>query len=319
MEEGLLLLLLCLSAVFSAAETAFSSASKTRLKLEAENGSRAAEEALALAEDFDRLLAAILVGNNIANILLSTLTAIIFAKRLGEGGVAVATIILTVAVILFGEITPKSLAARKAETVAKALARPLRLLETVLAPVVFIVGKWQSLFAKAETPAMSAEEIGLVIGEAKGAGKINPDIATIMTAVNRIDENTAEGLSSHRLQVSAVKESASRAEALAAFVTSGHSRLVVTEDGNLDHVSGVLSIKKLLMLGGASVKEAMDSPVFVPGCMQATDLLAILSQKQQLAIVVDEYGGTIGVVTLEDVLEELLRRDILDEADKLRR
>ena len=308
---GLIVCLVIVSAAFSAAETAYGAVSITRLRLRSEAGDMGARRALALAEEFDKLLSTILVGNNVANILLSSVTAVYFASLLGEQGVAIATALVTVIVILFGEITPKTLAKRKPESVAIALARPLALLKTALKPICWAVGKWQSLFGAPKEDVMSSEEIAAEVEAA-----LPQDDAEIVKDTLEFVQKRVQDIFVYRAYVVSVDISDSAEIVMSQFAASGHSRLVV-QDGDFDHIVGYIHFKAFVLRGDRDWREVIVKALFVPQSMLVDSLLRDMQQThKQLAIVVDEFGGTDGIVALEDVLEEIVG-EITDEHESL--
>ena len=317
-----LALLLLMSAFFSASETAFTSMNVIRMKSRQGEGDRRAARALRLAEDFDRLLTTILVGNNIVNILSTSLATVLFVRWLGNLGVTVSTVTMTVLVVLFGEVCPKSMAKEEPERFAMFAAPALRAIQVVLTPLVFLLVKIKSLFARAfrsreEKAAITESEILTFVETAEQEGGIDEQESELIRSAVEFGDITAGEIATPRVDVVAVEQGSSVHAIADAFLDSGFSRLPVYVD-NLDNVVGVLHQKdffRFLLSGEGSLEALMQKPLFVTEYMKLQDLMAKMRAEQEhIAFVLDEYGGVTGLVTFEDVLEELVG-EIWDEHD----
>ena len=318
-----LALLLVLSAFFSAGETAFTSMNVIRMKSRAGEGDRRAARALRLYEDFDRLLTAILVGNNVVNILSASLATVLFIRWFGDLGVTLSTVAMTVLVVLFGEVCPKSIAKEQPERFAMFAAPALRVVQVVLTPVIFLLVKVKSLVARLFRPkeeervAITESEILTFVETAEQEGGIDEQESELIRSAVEFGDITAGEIATPRVDVVAVEQGSSVDEIADAFLTSGFSRLPVYADSP-DNVVGVLHQKdffRFLRSGEGTLDDLLQKPLFVTEYMKLQDLMAKMRAEQEhIAFVLDEYGGVTGLVTFEDVLEELVG-EIWDEHD----
>ncbi len=315
-----LLLLVLFSAYFSATETAFSSFNRIRIKNLAENGDKRAIRVQQLAEQYDRLLSTTLVGNNIVNILLTTLATVFFVRHFGQNkGATVATVVTTVVVLIFGEISPKSLAKDRAEGFAMATAPLLQSICVILYPFTALFSLWQKLldllFRSRQSAAVTEEELLTIVEEAEQGGSLNEQESDLIRNVLLFSDRTAGDILTPRIDVTGIDAAADREEMLQAFAATRYSRLPVYEE-SIDRILGVLHLKNALSADAADTAQAvMQTVIFVPPTMPIRLLLTEMQQKKtQMAVVADEYGGTMGIVTMEDILEELVG-DIWDEHD----
>jgi len=316
-----MLVLVVLSGYFSASETAFSTFNRIRLKNMAENGSKRAALVLKMSEDYDRLLSTILVGNNIVNILLSTIATISFIKWVGEGnGPAVATVVATVVVLIFGEISPKSLAKQNADNFTLNTVYLLRLITWVLYPINFVFSLWKKLlqlvFKTTDDDVLTEEELLTIVDEAEEDGTLDEQESELIRSVIAFNDREAVDILIPRVDVAAVSVDATSAQLAETFLESGYSRLPVYDD-TIDHIVGVVYHKDYYRLQSKKPTPAklMKPAVFVPPTVKIRLLLKQLQEAQShIAIVTDEYGGTLGIVTMEDILEELVG-EIWDEHD----
>lgn len=316
-----LLALVALSAFFSASETAYTSLNRARLKSLANGGSRRAERALALSEDYDRLLSGILVGNNIVNILSASLATVLFVRLIGGAGVSVSTAVMTVVVLMFGEIAPKSIAKERPEKVALAFYPALNAILVLLSPVIFLTTCWQKLvyrvFKPAEDRGITEEELITIVEEAENEGEIDEHESELIRSAIEFNDLTAEDILTPRVNLVAVDVEDSAEDIARAFEDSGRSRLPVYED-SVDTIVGILHEKDFYRLRDRqSTRQMMTAPLCVVPSTQLGVLLKLLQKtKNHMAVVVDEYGGVVGIVTMEDILEELVG-DIWDEHDEV--
>ena len=318
-----ILFLLALSAFFSASETAFSSASKTRLKALAENGSRLAAIALKLFNDYDRLISTILVGNNIVNIVLTAVCTMLFVNLYGDGwGVTLSMVVTTVAVLVFGELTPKSVVHEHPEEFAQAASWLLLFFKWLLFPVNAIFALWKRLLSRMmhieETPKMSQEELLMLVDEVQSDGSIDQDEGALLRNAIKFTECKVEEIITHRVDIAALPLDASREDVAAMFMETQFSRLPVYLD-NLDNIVGVLVLKDFYASQNSpewNLKDIITPPFFVQKTEKIDDVLKKLQNSHsQIAVVLDEFGGTLGIVSMEDILEELVG-EIWDEHDE---
>lgn len=319
-----MIFLVLMSAYFSATETAFSSLSKTRLKTMIEKGEKKARLALRLAEDYDRLISTILIGNNIVNIALASIGTVFFIEVVKlNNGATVSTAVITVAVLIFGEITPKSIAKDMPEKFAMFSASIIKVFIVILTPVNFIFSMWKklvSMIIKTEDSGkMSQEELLMLVDEVVEDGVIDDDESDIIKNAIEFTEQEVDEILTHRVDLVALPVTADKSEFIKLFDESRYSRLLVYEE-SLDNIIGVIHIKDLLDKDGITTKEIKDimtTPMFVQRFEKINDLLTNLQQnKAHIAVVLDEYGGTLGIVTMEDILEELVG-EIWDEHDEV--
>ena len=316
-----MLVLVTMSAYFSATETAFSSFNRIRLKNMAEEGDKRAQLVMSLSAQYDRLLSTILVGNNIVNILLASLSTVFFVGLYGSGtGTTLATIVSTVVVLIFGEISPKSLAKDHAESFALATAPILRCIVVLLYPINWVFSLWKRLLSKifksgGET-VVTEQELLTIVDEAEQGGSINEQESELIRRVIDFNDREAVDILIPRVDMTGIAADATAEEMAQLFAESGYSRLPVYEE-TMDHIVGVVHLKYYLCAKEQhpTPRQIMQPPVFVPPTMKIRLLLRLLQeQKSHIAIVSDEYGGTLGMVTMEDVLEELVG-EIWDEHD----
>ena len=315
--------LLC-SAFFSASETAYSTLNRNRLRLTAAKGSRRAALAVKLSDDYDSLISGILVGNNLVNIALASAGTILFVRWLGGGaGPSVSTAAVTLAVLIFGEITPKSIAKDHPERFAVFAAPVLRAVCVILKPVNFLFSKWKNLisrlFGDKDGKNVTQEELLLMLEEVEKDGAIDRSEGELLVNAVEFADCKVEEVLTHRTDMEAVGSDWTPERIAAVFTESGLSRLPVYE-GDLDHIIGVLNRKDFFTSDGISrtpVKELMTPPVFAESGEKLSEVLKTMKKQQtHMCIVVDEYGGTSGLVTMEDILEELVG-EIWDEHDEV--
>ena len=316
-----MLFCIVMSAYFSATETAFSSLNKTRIKVLAENGDRRAQLTYRLSEDYDRLISTILIGNNIVNIAVAAIGTLLFVELYGEVGATISTVVVTIAVLIFGEITPKSIAKDFPEKFAMFSAPLINLLIWILTPLNFLFSMWKKLISRmlktSEESKMSQEELLLLLDEVQQEGSINEDEGELLKNAVEFGDLEAQDILTHRVDLEAVSIKATKEEVAEAFTQSHFSRLLVYEE-NIDKIVGVIHQEDFYVGNGItskSIPEIMTEPIFVLSTEKINDLLKLLqSHKSHIAVVIDEYGGTLGIVTMEDILEELVG-EIWDEHD----
>lgn len=319
----MLVILVALSAFFSASETAYSSLNQIRLKSRADAGDREAKQVLALARRYDNLLSTILIGNNIVNISMSSLGTVLFTKLIGSGyGPTVSTVVITVVVLIFGEITPKSLAKEMPEKFAVFSAPVLNALIVVFTPLNSLFSAWKRLlsryFHSSEADVVTDAELLTMVGEAESDGGLTDRESELIRSAIEFDDVEVEEVLTPRVDVVAVADDISMEELANAFAESGYSRLPVYHE-TIDNIIGVVHEKDYYAAqrkGAVNMEELVSSTMYTTGSTQISELLRLLREQQHhLAVVVDEYGGTEGIVTLEDIIEELVG-EIWDEHDE---
>ena len=314
---------LILSAYFSATETAFSSANSTRLKTLAEKGSKKAKLACELLEHYDKLLSTILIGNNIVNILMASIGTVLFVRHYGDAGATISTVVVTVVVLVFGEISPKSVAKDCAERFAMFSAPILQVFLFVLTPLNFLFSLWKKLLAKVfrlnGESKLSQEELLMLVDEVQQDGSIDKNEGELLKNAIDFSEQQAQDILIHRVDLAALPITASKEEVAALFTGTKYSRLLIYQD-SIDHILGTVHQKDFYVGCGITEKpleEIIVPPLFVLENEPISRLLKTLQKaKTHVAVVVDEYGGTCGIVTMEDILEELVG-EIWDEHDEI--
>ena len=326
---AVIFVMICLSAYFSASEIAFNSANKMRLRRAADEGSKTAKMAHGIAENFTTSLSSILIGNNLANIAVSTCTTLIIMDLFpGHVGVAstVATIVVTIVILICGEIVPKTLAKQHADGVARWVAIPTRILTLLLSPIValvmillFLLRKiWGKDRVEGE-PTVSEEELTSIIETVEEEGVIDEEQSELLQSALEFDSITVEKIMTPRVNVTALDIDADESE-LHALISDNtqFSRLPVYEE-SIDNVIGILSLTRYYKAGidqeKPDIRSVLLKPCKIHKTMKLPAALARLrEQKMHLAIVIDEFGGMLGVVTMEDILEQLVG-DIWDDTD----
>ena len=318
-----LVILVAFSAFFSASETAFSSLNQIRLKSRADDGDRTAARVLAMSEQYDKLLSTILIGNNIVNIAAASIGTIIFTKMLGaERGATVSTMVLTIVVLIFGEVTPKSLAKEMPETIATAVAPVLSLLMLVLTPLTWLFTQWKRLLNhfvhSSESDTITEGELMTMVSEAENDGELTDRESELIRSAIEFDDVEVEEILTPRVDVVAVADDISLEELAQTFAESGYSRLPVYH-GTIDNIIGVVHEKDFYIARlkkATKIDDLVAPTLYTTGSTQISQLLRTLrEQHHHMAVVVDEYGGTEGIITLEDILEELVG-EIWDEHDE---
>lgn len=322
---SLIIIIVCIvmSAYFSATETAFSSLNKIRIKNMAEKGNKKAALVMKLSESYDSLLSTILIGNNIVNILSASLATVLFVKILGdEAGTSVSTAVTTVIVLIFGEVSPKSIAKESPEKFAMFSAPLLRVLVFLLTPFNFLFKQWKkflSLIIKSEEDGgITEEELLSIVEEAEEDGGINEQESMIIQNAIDFTEQEAIDVLTPRIDITGVSTTATKEEIAKIFTETAYSRLPMYEE-TLDHIIGIIYHKDFynyVYNTDKDISEIVKPVIFIPKSKKIGVLLKELQQKKShIAVVLDEYGGTVGIITLEDILEELVG-EIWDEHDE---
>ena len=316
------------SGFFSGTETAFSTFNRIRMKKLAQDGNRKAKRVLAISDKYDTFISTVLIGNNIVNILLSSLATLLFVDWLKDGewesfAAGISTAVVTVVVLIFGEISPKNIAKDHADSFAMAVCDFVWLLEVIFAPFNFIFSLWKKLlnviFRTSEETSITEEELITIVDEAEEDGGIDPDEGKLIRSAIEFNDVTVNEILTPRVDICAIERTSTNDEIADTFMSSSFSRLPVYED-DLDHIVGVLHEKDFYSARRRTnmpLDKIYKKPVYVSEHTKISDLLQTLKSEQcHMAVVVDEFGGTKGIVTMEDIIEELIG-DVFDEHDEI--
>ena len=324
-STSVLIIIFCVlfSGYFSATETAFSSLNRIRVKNLAEKGDKKAKLVLDLLENFDSLLSTILIGNNIVNIACASVATLLFVRLLGEEqGPSVATIVITIVVLIFGEVTPKSIAKENPEKFAMFAAPFLNVLMIILTPFNFLFIQWKKLISKIfhteNDYSITEEELLTIVEEAEQEGRIDEQESSLIRSAIEFSEQEAIDILTPRIDIVGVSYDATKEEIAQVFEETNYSRLPVYKE-SIDHIIGILYQKDFYNLDDeeTSFEHIIRPALFITESKKIGELLQELqNKKSHIAIVLDEYGGTTGIVTLEDILEELVG-EIWDEHDEV--
>lgn len=317
-------ILVVLSAYFSATETAFTSFNRIRIKNVANAGDHRAKQVLHLSEHYDKLLSTILIGNNIANITMTALATLLFVKSFGDDlGTMLSTIVMTIIVLIFGEISPKSLAKESPEKVAMFSAPILKVFIFILTPVNLFFTLWKKMLIKifkvSKDRTITEDELLIMVEEAENEGGIDEQQSELIQNAIEFSELEAFDVLTPRVDVEAIDIDNTKEKIRELFLETGFSRLPVYED-TIDKIIGVLNQKDFhnyILNSSKNVSEYVKPVVFISGTVKIAMLLKKMQKvKTHIAVVVDEYGGTEGIVTMEDIIEELVG-EIYDEHDEI--
>ena len=325
MEYAAIILLIIMSAFFSATETAFSSVNKIRLKHEASNGNKKAARALKIAENFDKTLTTILVGNNIVNILSTSLGTVICTELFGAKGVGIATAAMTVLILIFGEIMPKSLAKENAEKFALSFGGLLNVFIVVLTPVTFIFRGLKNLVSKlfksgSDAPSVTEDELKYIIDEIEEEGVLEEQESDLVRSALEFDDKNVSEVLIPRVRITAVEKNDSLEHIRELFFTEQYSRMPVYEK-NIDNIIGFIHERDFFKLTVSDehadgIESIIHEVIYITEFQTVSEVLARMQkEKIHMAIIKDQYGGTYGMVTMEDLIEELLG-EIYDETDE---
>ena len=324
---SLLMIIVCVlfSMYFSATETAFNSLSRVRIKNKAEDGSKKAKLVLKLLDKYDEMLSTILIGNNIVNIACTSLATLLFVRLLQDEdlGATVSTVVVTVVLLIFGEISPKSIAKENAERIAMFAAPLLNILIYLLTPFNWIFKLWQKLlsliFKSSEDSGITEQELLTIVDEAEQDGNIDADESELIRSAIEFNELEVRDIFTPRIDIEAIRKDMTKEEVAQIFSDSGYSRLPVYEE-SIDNIIGIVYLKdfyNIAFRGKQEIEEIIKPVIFVPKSKKIADLRKELQEQQlHIAIVMDEFGCTVGLVTLEDILEELVG-EIWDEHDEI--
>jgi CBS domain containing-hemolysin-like protein len=298
------------------------------MKKLAQDGNRKAKRVMAISERYDTFISTVLIGNNIVNILLSSLATLLFVDWLKNSNFAslaagISTAVVTVVVLIFGEISPKTIAKDNADGFAMGVCDLIRFLEIIFAPFNFIFGLWKKLlnvvFHKSEEASITEEELITIVDEAEEDGGIDPDEGKLIRSAIEFNDVTVNEILTPRVDICAIERTSTNDEIADTFMNSSFSRLPVYED-DLDHIVGVLHEKDFYSARRRTnlpLDKIYKKPVYVSEHTKISDLLQTLKSAQcHMAVVVDEFGGTKGIVTMEDIIEELIG-DVFDEHDEI--
>ena len=313
---------LILSSFFSATETAFSAMNTTKLKTLAEKGNKNAALVCKLDEQYSRLISTILIGNNIVNIAMASVGTVLFTLKFGDMGATLSTIVVTIVVLIFGEISPKSIANNCPEQLAMLSAPVVQFLIWIFLPLNILFVGWQKLLTKIfhlePSAKMSQEELLTLVNEVQEDGTIDEDEGGLLRNAIEFSDQEARDILIHRTDLAALPITATKEEIAEMFTETKFSRLLIYQD-TIDDILGIIHRKDFYVGCGITEKEVKDiiSPaIFV---LESEPIRMILKKQQKakthVAVVVDEYGGTCGIVTMEDILEELVG-EIWDEHEE---
>lgn len=323
---GIIIIVACLimSAFFSSTETAFSSLNRIRVKSLAEKGDKRAALVLRLSDQYDKLLSTILIGNNIVNIASASVATVLFIRWVGEEtGPSLSTIVTTVIVLIFGEISPKTLAKESPELFARLSAPIIQVLIYILTPINFLFVQWKKLlslvFKTSEDTSISEEELLTMVDEAESEGGIDEQEGDLIRSAIEFSDVEVVEIFTPRVNIVGISEDTDNQTIAKLFKETVFSRLPVYRN-SIDNIVGIIHEKDFyneVAPSNRSIDVIVKPPIFVAKTMKIGELLKMLQKsKSHIAVVADEYGGTLGIVTLEDVLEELVG-EIWDEHDRV--
>ena len=327
MEIHIIIIVVCviLSAYFSATETAFSTFNRIRVKNMAEKGNKKASLALKLSDNYDSLISTILIGNNIVNILASAMATLLFAKLIANQDLAatVSTAVLTVVILVFGEISPKTMAKNSPESFVLFSAPIINFFKIILLPFNFIFNGWQRLlakiFKKSEDTGMTEEELISIIEEAEEEGDIDKEESDLIKSAIEFGDLEVGDILTPRIDITALPVGATKETVAKVFAESGYSRLPVYDE-SIDNIVGILYYKDFYTVAykaNVPLHEIIKPVIYVATTQPVNELMKELQEKQlHMAVVTDEFGSTAGIVTLEDILEEIVG-EIWDEHDEI--
>lgn len=323
MDVFIIVILLVLSALFSASETALSSVNKVRLRSYADDGNKRAKMAIKLTDNFDKTLTTILIGNNVVNLASTTVATVMISTRFGAKYVPASTAVMTVLVIIFGEIIPKNIASEFSETVSMFISYPLYGLLTVLTPLVWLLIKLKNIVIKLcggsnDSPTMTEEELKYIIDEIEDEGVLDENESDLVKSALEFSDITISEILIPRVNISAVEIDQPLEEIKDVFITSHFSRLPVYEK-TIDSIVGIIHEKNffdMYLNGRRDIREIIQKPLYIFELTPISDIMQQMQRaKTHMAVVVDQYGGTQGIVTMEDIIEELVG-EIYDETDE---
>ncbi len=327
LTAGIIILLVMCSAFFSSTETAYSSVSKIRLKNYADNGNKKAKRAYEIAENYDKALATLLVGNNIVNIAASALATLLFVSFLGDAnGTLASTVVLTIVVLIFGEVLPKNIAIENSEKMCMNSSAVLYILMVLLTPVTFVLLKLNTVaknIASSDNekePTVTEDELKYIVESIEEEGVLEEQESDLVQSALEFDEKTAYDILTPRVDMTAIDIEDEPQKIKEIILTERYSRIPVYKN-NVDNIIGVLHtrdyLEKLLKEEYPDITKLIQSVYFIYKSKKLSSLLADFKHNHlHMAIVTDDYGGTMGIVTMEDLLEQLVG-DIWDEDEEI--
>ena len=321
----ILILLLLMSAFFSSAETALTTVNKIRVRTLAENGDKQAEYVLKIIEDPSKMLSAILIGNNVVNLYASSLATVLATHIWGNKIVGIATGVLTLLILIFGEITPKTVATIQAERIAFRFAKIIYYIMTVLTPVIFVVNQLSFLVlkllrvdVKAKGESITEDELRTIVEVSHEEGVIESEEKKMINNVFDFGDAVARDVMLPKVNMTFVDVDATYDELMEVFRSEKYTRFPVYEE-TTDNVIGILNVKDILLAGEReqfSVRDYLRAPYYTYEFKKVSELMVEMKKANvNIIIVLDEYGATAGLITLEDMLEEIVG-DIRDEYDE---
>lgn len=317
-----LIALIFMSGYFSSTETAFTCFNKIRIKNLALEGNKKAKQVLEISEDYDKLLSTILIGNNIVNIASATLATLFFTSIFGNKGPSISTIVMTVIVLIFGEITPKSLAKKYPEKFVLTIIGSIRIIHIILLPLNAVFSLWKKLinriFKDENSPSYTEDELKTIIDEVKDEGVLNNNESELIKQAIDFDDVEADEIYTPRIDIVAIDIDDDIDEIKNLFIETGFSRLPIYKE-SIDHIIGVVHEKDFISMISreeSNLKDISKKVLFITPNKKISQLLKELQKnKTHMAIVIDEYGGTEGLITIEDIVEELVG-EIYDEHEE---
>lgn len=316
-----IIVLIILSAMFSGSEIAFASSSKTKLK---KDKTKIGEITKYIFDNYDKALISILIGNNLVNIASSSIATLIVVSLVGNNGVLIATIVMTIIIVIFGEIAPKIIASKIPEDFSKLIAIPLRIIMYITSPIVYLtnlmIKKLSKIWEKSiNDEEVTASDLETIIDTVEEEGVIDEDTANLLQNALDFDDVLAYEVITHRLDVEGLDIEDKQKKNIDIIMNTSYSRLPVYKE-NFDNIIGYIIVDECLkhiVLDNFKLKEMIHEPLFIHKTTKLDDVLITMRENDcHLAIVVDEYGGSMGIITMEDVLEEIVG-DIWDEKDTI--
>lgn len=312
-----------LSAFFSATETAYNSCNEIRLKSMAQNGNKGAARALKILDKYDSFLSTVLIGNNIVNIAASSISTIVFVRSMGEVGATWSTLVITLIILVFAEVTPKSIAKEVPESFAISVSGVVQVLVIIFYPLNKLFEWWKLLISKIfhleKKDSITEGEFLTMVDTAESEGGIDSKDSKLIHNVMEFNDLDVGEIFTPRVDVIAIPLNASKEEIYQIFAEHEYSRLPVYDE-NIDDIVGFLHQKDFIdsvYFGKSSLKDVLQPILHVAPTMKISTLLTTLQQRHShMAVVTDEFGGTDGIVTMEDILEELVG-EIYDEHDEV--
>ncbi len=324
---NIILIVICIifSAIFSASEISYASLSRVKLRKAAEAGDRGANTAVGIAENFEKALITILIGNNLVNIASSAIATVIAIGLFGNSGAGIATVVMTVLIITFGEISPKLIASRMPEKFACFISPLIKLLIIITTPIVVVLNAFVALVSRiwqkqAVTEIVTEDDLETIFETVEDEGVVDEDTVDLLQSALDFDDVLAYEIITPRVDVEAIDIEDSSEEIKEQIMSTTYSRLPVYED-NIDNIIGVchvnLTLKALANGEKLDLRKLMMKPNFVHKTMALDDVFEVMQNKDtHMVVVTDEYGGTMGILTMEDVLEQIVG-DIWDEKDEI--